>query len=58
VASEKKKLAKSTLFMVIASLKFFIQMLTDYCLYWILATIQRHGRVHITVEGWSVFCVH
>jgi hypothetical protein len=51
VASEKKKLAKSALFLVIASLKFFIHMLTDYCLYWVLATIQHHGRVQITVEG-------
>jgi hypothetical protein len=58
VASEKKKLAKSTLFLGIASLKLFIHILMDYCLYWVLATIQRHGRVQITVEGRSMFCSH
>jgi hypothetical protein len=56
MASEKKKFAKSILFLGISSLKLFIHMLIDYCLYWILATIQRHGRVQIAVEGWSVFC--
>ena len=58
MASERNKFAKSALFLGIASLKLFIHMLTDWCLYWVLVIIQRHGRVHITVEGWSVFCIH
>lgn len=49
-SKEKTRLAKSTIFLGIASLKFCINMFVDHSLYWILSTINYYGRFSNEVQ--------
>lgn len=47
---EKVKLAKSAVFLGLATLKICIHMMADHSLYWILSTIRYHGRIETKVS--------
>ncbi|XP_057328434.1 DC-STAMP domain-containing protein 2-like [Microplitis mediator] len=49
-SKEKTRLAKSTIFLGIASFKFCINMFVDHSLYWILSTINYYGRFSNEVQ--------
>ncbi|XP_066587675.1 uncharacterized protein [Prorops nasuta] len=50
VRMEKVKLARSAVFLALATFKLCIHMLADYSLYWILSTIRYHGRFETKVQ--------
>ncbi|KOX69325.1 DC-STAMP domain-containing protein 2, partial [Melipona quadrifasciata] len=58
IKSERVKLAKSIVFLSLATIKFIMYISADYCLYWILNTIQLYGRFQSKVERPSVVTIH
>ncbi|GBP35634.1 Ubiquitin-like domain-containing CTD phosphatase 1 [Eumeta japonica] len=44
VASEKLKLSRSVVYMMITTFKLLVHIVADYSLYWVLMTIRYHGR--------------
>lgn len=47
---ERVRLAKSAVFLGLATLKICIYMMVDYSLYWVLNTIRHHGRIETKVS--------
>ena len=54
VKSEKTRLARSAVFLGLATIKMLAFMSIDYSLYWVLYTIQLHGRFQSKVNVASV----
>lgn len=50
IKSERTKLSKSIIFLSLATVKLIAYMLIDYCLYWVLNTIQLYGRFQSKVK--------
>ncbi|KAL6261589.1 hypothetical protein P5V15_006676 [Pogonomyrmex californicus] len=55
---ERVKLAKSIVFLSLATFKICIHMMADYSLYWILSTIRYHGRIETKVQRPNFVGVH
>jgi hypothetical protein len=49
--SEKVQLTKNAVFLVWTSFGICINMVADYCLYWLLSIVRRYAGVRTTVEG-------
>ncbi|XP_068981009.1 DC-STAMP domain-containing protein 2-like [Bombus flavifrons] len=58
IKSERTKLSKSIIFLSLATVKLITYMLIDYCLYWVLNTIQLYGRFQSKVERPNVVTIH
>ncbi|KZC07081.1 DC-STAMP domain-containing protein 2, partial [Dufourea novaeangliae] len=58
VKSERTKLARSAVFLCLATIKLLAYMAIDYSLYWVLNIIQIHGRFQSKVEKPTVVTVH
>ncbi|XP_076241492.1 DC-STAMP domain-containing protein 2-like [Calliopsis andreniformis] len=58
IKPEKTKLARSIVFLGLATIKLLAYMAIDYSLYWVLYTIQLHGRFQSKVEKPNVVTVH
>ncbi|KAF3430240.1 hypothetical protein E2986_05482 [Frieseomelitta varia] len=58
IKSERTKLAKSIVFLSLATIQLIMYVSADYCLYWILNTIQLYGRFQSKVERPSVVTIH
>lgn len=50
IKSERTKLAKSLVFLCLATIEFVTYIAADYCLYWVLNTIQLYGRFQSKVK--------
>ncbi|XP_014221315.1 DC-STAMP domain-containing protein 2-like [Trichogramma pretiosum] len=44
IQSERRRLGRTVVFLATSSCKLAVYMLVDYCLYWLLDTISRHGQ--------------
>ncbi|XP_078033110.1 uncharacterized protein LOC144467953 [Augochlora pura] len=58
VKSERLKLVRSAVFLGLATVKLIAFLVIDYSLYWVLNTIQIHGRFESKVEKPSVVTIH
>ncbi|XP_076648285.1 uncharacterized protein LOC143356460 [Halictus rubicundus] len=58
IKSERTKLVKSAVFLGLASIKLISYLAIDYSLYWVLNTIQIHGRYQSKVEKPSLVSIH
>ncbi|CAL7950629.1 unnamed protein product [Xylocopa violacea] len=58
IKSERIKLARSVMFLSLATMKLLVYMSIDYSLYWVLDTIQIHGRFQSKVERSNVVTIH
>ncbi|XP_043264952.1 DC-STAMP domain-containing protein 2-like [Colletes gigas] len=58
IKSEKLKLARSAVFLGMATIKIMSYIAIDYSLYWVLNIIQIHGRFQSKVEQPSVVTIH
>nr|XP_012140476.1 PREDICTED: DC-STAMP domain-containing protein 2-like [Megachile rotundata] len=58
IKPEKTKLARSMVFLGLATVKLVTYMVMDYGLYWVLNTIQIYGRFQSKVERPSVVTIH
>ncbi|XP_076284740.1 uncharacterized protein LOC143211164 [Lasioglossum baleicum] len=58
IKSEKTKLVRSAVFLGLATIKLMSYLTIDYSLYWVLNTIQIHGRYQSKVEKPSVVSIH
>ena len=50
IKSERTKLAKSMVFLSLATIQLIMYVSVDYCLYWVLNTIQLYGRFQSKVK--------
>ncbi|KAK9505278.1 hypothetical protein O3M35_009368 [Rhynocoris fuscipes] len=51
VSNERKRLAKTAIFLTVATIKLSIHMMTDYSLYWILNMIRYHGQFQSNLDA-------
>ncbi|XP_033330167.2 uncharacterized protein LOC117222532 isoform X1 [Megalopta genalis] len=58
VKSERLKLVRSAVFLGLATIKLIAFLVIDYSLYWVLNTIQIHGRFQSKVEKPTVVSIH
>ncbi|XP_076757059.1 DC-STAMP domain-containing protein 2 [Xylocopa sonorina] len=58
IKSERIKMARSVLFLSLATIKLIVYMSIDYSLYWVLNTIQIYGRFQSKVERSNVVTIH
>ncbi|XP_017788733.1 PREDICTED: uncharacterized protein LOC108571245 [Habropoda laboriosa] len=58
IKSEKTKLARSVVFLGLATIKLAAYMAIDYSLYWVLHTIQVYGRFESKVGRPSMVTIH